>query len=153
MIGSTISLGIFMVSLLSEKLGIVLPPILLIGFFIVPSIPTLLEFSCESNFPIGEGTISGFIYAVAHITGGFGGMGLTALVHPEETLPDSELRHRVFIGIAIILGLFLIGIVLMFFTKEKLKRLKAEKERKYEKDKDTDRPDMVDAIESEKEEN
>ena len=34
-----------------------------VGFFFIPMIPTLLEFACETVFPIGEGTAVGFLAA------------------------------------------------------------------------------------------
>lgn len=46
----------------------------------VPLIPVMLEFSCETSFPIGEATVTGFIYALAHVFGGLGGIGLTVLL-------------------------------------------------------------------------
>ena len=46
----------------------------------VPLIPTMLELACETCFPIGEATITGFMYAIAHIVGGVGGIGLTAFI-------------------------------------------------------------------------
>ena len=51
-----------------------------LGLFVVPLIPAMLEFACETCFPIGEATCTGFIYALAHIFGGIGGIALTALV-------------------------------------------------------------------------
>jgi len=47
------------------------------GFFMVPFIPTMLEFACENCFPIGEGSITGFMYALGHSIGGLGGIGIT----------------------------------------------------------------------------
>ena len=52
----------------------------IIGLFVVPLIPAMLEYACETCFPIGEATCTGFIYALAHIFGGIGGIALTALV-------------------------------------------------------------------------
>jgi len=60
----------------------------LFGFFMVPCIPTMLEFACENYFPIGEGSISGFMYALAHTIGGLGGIGIT---YHLGTLPPNPL--------------------------------------------------------------
>lgn len=30
-------------------------------------IPTLTEWACETSYPIGEPTITGFIWAIAHV--------------------------------------------------------------------------------------
>ena len=46
----------------------------------VPAMPTMLELGCENCFPIGEGSITGFMYASAHTIGGLGGIGITALL-------------------------------------------------------------------------
>lgn len=38
-----------------------------LGFFVIPVIPILLELASEVCFPIGEATVTGFIFTVAHI--------------------------------------------------------------------------------------
>ena len=90
MLGSTISITVFMLMLETMTFGLLIPPVFVVGFFIVPLIPAMLEFSCETNFPIGEGTTTGFIYAVAHIFGGLGGLGLTALLTPPGIPQDQS---------------------------------------------------------------
>jgi hypothetical protein len=82
MSGSIVALIIFMCLLPTELLGLVIPPVFLVGFFIVPLIPSMLEFSCETNFPIGEATTTGFIFAISHIFSGILGLAMTALVSP-----------------------------------------------------------------------
>ena len=80
MLGSTGGLFFFLVMLWSEKFILVCLSMFTIGLFVVPLIPAMLEFACETCFPIGEATCTGFIYALAHIFGGIGGIALTALV-------------------------------------------------------------------------
>ena len=126
-IGSIASLTLFFFMLMTKQLGLVIPPTFLVGFFIVPLIPAMLEFSSETNFPIGEATTTGFIFALSHIFGGSLGLGMTALVSQKTQL-------CALIGIGIIIFLFVISLVLFFQCKEDLKRLRAEKERKLNKE-------------------
>ncbi len=117
---------------------LVAPPILFVGLFIVPLIPAMLEFSCEINFPIGEATTTGFIFAIAHVFGALSGIGLTALLNPDNINAKSKwdpgdykkTQWRAEIALLIILILFALGFGMFFFVKEDLKRLRAEKERK-----------------------
>lgn len=80
MIGAALSLLAFALMLWTENFYIVMLTVFGVGLFTVPLIPAMLEFACETCFPIGEATITGFIYAIAHICGGLGGIGLTALL-------------------------------------------------------------------------
>ena len=80
MLGATGWLFFFLMMLWTEKFILVCLSMFTIGLFVVPLIPAMLEFACETCFPIGEATCTGFIYALAHIFGGIGGIALTALV-------------------------------------------------------------------------
>jgi len=80
MLGSTGGLFFFLMMLYSENFILVCLSTFALGLFIVPLVPAMLEFACETCFPIGEATCTGFIYALAHIFGGIGGMALTALL-------------------------------------------------------------------------
>ena len=64
-------------SLWTENIYLIIIPMVFMGFFMVPFIPTMLEFACENCFPIGEGSITGFMYALGHSIGGLGGIGIT----------------------------------------------------------------------------
>lgn len=68
-VASFIFLLLFM-ACLNLGLPLMIISVGVVGFFIVPLIPGMLEFACEISFPIGEGTSTGFIYACAHIFGG-----------------------------------------------------------------------------------
>ena len=70
-------MGLFGLSLWTDNFYLVLVPTFFVGFFMVPVIPTMLEFACENCFPIGEGSITGFLYALAHTFGALGGVGIT----------------------------------------------------------------------------
>jgi hypothetical protein len=84
MVGSTFGMVFFLLMLWTQTFFLVVISIFSIGIFIVPLIPAMLEFACETSFPIGEATATGFIYAIAHIFGGLGGMALTELVGNKE---------------------------------------------------------------------
>ena len=80
MIGSSLSLLSFALMLWTENFYIVVFTVFCVGLFMLPLIPAMLELACEICFPIGEATSTGFMYAIAHICGGLGGIGLTALL-------------------------------------------------------------------------
>ena len=80
MIGGFFSLASFAFLLWTKNFWGILIPVLGLGFFMVPLIPTMLELACETCFPIGEATITGFMFAIAHIVGGVGGIGLTVFI-------------------------------------------------------------------------
>jgi fucose permease len=84
MVGSTCGMVFFLLMLWTQTFLLVVISIFSIGLFIVPLIPAMLEFACETSFPIGEATATGFIYAIAHIFGGLGGMALTELIGSKE---------------------------------------------------------------------
>ena len=51
----------------------------------------MLEFACENCFPKGEGSITGFMYALSHTFGALGGVGITYLLgtippHPSDDI-------------------------------------------------------------------
>ena len=81
MLGSTGGLFFFLMMLYSENFILVCLSMFIIGLFVVPLIPAMLEYACETCFPIGEATCTGFIYALAHIFRGISGIALTALVN------------------------------------------------------------------------
>lgn len=45
----------------TEKLFLVVISTGIVGIFFLPMIPIILEFACESVFPIGEGSTVGFL--------------------------------------------------------------------------------------------
>jgi hypothetical protein len=53
---------------------------MILGFCIIPMIPTMTEWVCETSFPIGEATVTGFVWAIAHIYAGTTSLGYTALL-------------------------------------------------------------------------
>jgi len=59
--------AIFMAILKTDNFWVMLIVVLILGAFIVPVIPLMLEFGCELCFPVGEGTSTGFLYAGAHL--------------------------------------------------------------------------------------
>ena len=46
----------------------------MIGFFMVPLVPILLEYACETSFPVGESTITGFMIGTGHLYSGLLGI-------------------------------------------------------------------------------
>ena len=54
-------------------------------------IPTMLEFACENYFPIGEGSITGFMWAIANSFGALGGAGITYLLGTIPPDPSDDI--------------------------------------------------------------
>ena len=130
MLGSTSGLVVFLLMLWTRNFYLVVMAIFIIGMFIVPLVPAMLEFACETCFPIGEATATGFIYAISHIFGGVGGICFTELVKVEDNQTSEQAdwsRIKSSIALGIILFFFACGIILTIRTKENLKRLNLEK--------------------------
>ena len=70
MVGVFSSIMFFLLMLWSGIFMAILLPTFMVGLFIVPLIPTMLEFACEIIFPVGEATSTGFLFAAAHLFGG-----------------------------------------------------------------------------------
>ena len=82
---------VFGLSLWTDNFYLVLVSIIFFGFFIFPLNPTMFEFACENCFPKGEGSITGFMYALSHTFGALGGVGITYLLgtippHPSDDI-------------------------------------------------------------------
>ena len=54
---AALSVILFLFLLFFENLYLLFVPMILIGLFIIPLIPTLLEFACEICFPVGKNSI------------------------------------------------------------------------------------------------
>lgn len=67
MIGSSGGLVYFGAMLWTKSFYLTIPAVFAIGLFMVPLIPSMLEFACETSFPIGEATATGFIYGDENI--------------------------------------------------------------------------------------
>jgi FLVCR family feline leukemia virus subgroup C receptor-related protein len=66
--------------LYTEKFALLAIPAVVLGFFIVPVIPIMIEFANEVCYPIGEATITGFLFSVAHVLGFFLGSGFSFII-------------------------------------------------------------------------
>ena len=134
MIGTISSIIYFLLSLWSRKFWQLLIPDFLVGLFVVPLVPTMLEYACETSFPVGEAIVTGIHLGAGHLLGGLMGImdiivlgdscysGEDYLGH--EHMKASRERAMIFFGLMEIF--FLMGLVFIFFTKEDLKRLKFE---------------------------
>ena len=134
MIGTISSIIYFLLSLWSRQFWQLLIPDFLVGLFIVPLVPTMLEYACETSFPVGEAIVTGIHLGAGHLLGGLMGImdiivlgdscysGEDYLGH--EHMKASRERAMIFFGLMEIF--FLMGLVFIFFTKEDLKRLKFE---------------------------
>ena len=134
MIGTISSIIYFLLSLWSRKFWQLLIPDFLVGLFVVPLVPTMLEYACETSFPVGEAIVTGIHLGAGHLLGGL--MGIMDIIvlgdscySGEDYLGHKHMktsRERAMIFFGLMEFFFLMGLVFIFFTKEDLKRLKFE---------------------------
>ena len=134
MIGTISSIIYFLLSLWSRKFWQLLIPDFLVGLFVVPLVPTMLEYACETSFPVGEAIVTGIHLGAGHLLGGL--MGIMDIIvlgdscySGEDYLGHKHMktsRERAMIFFGLMEIFFLMGLVFIFFTKEDLKRLKFE---------------------------
>ena len=134
MIGTISSIIYFLLSLWSRQFWQLLIPDFLVGLFIVPLVPTMLEYACETSFPVGEAIVTGIHLGAGHLLGGL--MGIMDIIvlgdscySGEDYLGHKHMktsRERAMIFFGLMEFFFLMGLVFIFFTKEDLKRLKFE---------------------------
>ena len=134
MIGTISSIIYFLLSLWSRQFWQLLIPDFLVGLFIVPLVPTMLEYACETSFPVGEAIVTGIHLGAGHLLGGL--MGIMDIIvlgdscySGEDYLGHKHMktsRERAMIFFWLMELFFLMGLVFIFFTKEDLKRLKFE---------------------------
>lgn len=105
------------------KWYMLVPSVFFLGFAIIPLIPTMTEWCCETSYPIGESTVTGFLWAIAHIYAGTTGIAYTALL-------EKSTKGSVILILSIVTVLFCVATGLLFLIKRApLKRLQAEKDK------------------------
>ena len=87
-------------------------PVVILGFFIIPIVPILLEFANEVCFPVGEAMISGFLYSIAHVIGFVLGSMFSLIL---DSFTDKEMGS--FWCIITFTGVFFSTFVTIFFMK------------------------------------
>ncbi|EGR33456.1 major facilitator superfamily protein, putative [Ichthyophthirius multifiliis] len=100
---------------------VVIPEIIL-GFFIIPIVPILLEFANEVCFPVGEAIISGFLYSIAHVVGFLLGSLFSLII---DTFKNKE--ESAFWCVITFASIFILSFITIFFMKQSLNRTNAEK--------------------------
>lgn len=116
-----------MIALLNtEAFLLVMIPAMTLGFFIIPIIPMLLEFANEVTFPIGEATVTGFIYTLAHIVSFLLGSLFSIII---DAAPSNNKKSGTIWVLVCICSIFMISLVLVFFMKQDLKRTNEELKR------------------------
>mmetsp|Transcript_12926 Transcript_12926/g.1902 ORF Transcript_12926/g.1902 Transcript_12926/m.1902 type:complete len:159 (-) Transcript_12926:152-628(-) len=103
---SIASLAGFTILINFESFIIMLIPAALLGLGIIPMIPSVTEWVCETSYPIGEATVTGFLWAIAHIFAGTTAFGFTAMV-------ETGKKEYVIYMLVIILVLFVVGFFVM----------------------------------------
>lgn len=119
MVSSMIT-GLFLyVCLRTEKIVFVYVDSFIIGFFLVPLAPVLLEYSCEAIYPINGSFAVGVLISGATLFTVISSQVLTAVVRGKDS--DNE---SVLLTIILMIGLLFFGFVLQLFSKEILNRSK-----------------------------
>ncbi len=85
------------------------------SFFLIPLVPIMLELACELAFPVGEGSAAGLLFAMGNFAGFILGIFLSLIVQGESKGQSAG-------GLGFCFGVFLIGLLLVWFMKEELNR-------------------------------
>lgn len=96
----------------------------LCGFFLYPFFTTMAELATEIAFPVGDATSSGFVLAGGELFGFVAGMILEAVVDGTQ-----KSRSRAVVGVC--MGCIALGIVILLFVKEDLRKEKFEEVEDY----------------------
>ena len=62
-----LSCFLLQITLKTKKFSFVIIPSIVLGFFVLPIVPILLELANEVCFPVNEVVISGFLLGIAHV--------------------------------------------------------------------------------------
>ncbi|KAL4470886.1 hypothetical protein ABPG72_005920 [Tetrahymena utriculariae] len=137
MIGGTGCMFLFQLVLYTKSIFLAVGSAAIVGLFFVPLIPAFLEFACESVFPIGEGSAVGFLSSVNGIFSLIYGSVLSFIVKGQS-------QTQSFLGTAILLSSFGLAFLLLFLTKERLRRDQVEKIscKKFQEGKEVDLSDF-----------
>ena len=90
------------------------------SFFLIPLVPITLELACETAYPVGEGTAVGLLFAMGNFSGFLMGTILSVIVQGESKGQSAG-------GLGFCFAMFLVGMALVYFMKEKLNRSDSEK--------------------------
>ncbi|KAL4478634.1 hypothetical protein ABPG74_006869 [Tetrahymena malaccensis] len=137
MIGGTGCMFLFQLVLYTKSIYLAVGSAAIVGLFFVPLIPAFLEFACESVFPIGEGSAVGFLSSVNGIFSLIYGSVLSFIVKGQS-------QTQSFLGTIILLSSFGLAFLLLFLTKERLRRDEVEKIscKKFQEGKEVDISDF-----------
>jgi Na+/melibiose symporter-like transporter len=80
------------------------------SFFLIPLVPIMLELACEVAFPVGEGSAVGLLFAIGNFSGFVLGIFLSLIVQGESKGQSAG-------GLGFCFGVFLLGLVLVYFMK------------------------------------
>ena len=79
----------------------------------------MLELGCELVFPVGEGSAVGLLFAIGNFGGFLLGLIMTIIV-------KGETKQQTGGSIGFCAGVFVLGLILIYFMKEERNREKAE---------------------------
>ena len=89
------------------------------SFFLIPLVPIMLELACETAFPVGEGAAAGLLFAMGNFAGFVLGIILSLIVQGKSKAQSAG-------GLGFCFGVFLIGLLLVWFMKEEQNRSEYE---------------------------
>lgn len=118
-IGGSGGLLLFLCLLFTEDIVLSLLGACVLGLFLVPMVPAILEFACESVFPIGEGSTVGILAGANSISAFIYGSVMSFIVRGEST-------GQTVAGTMLMLCSFGLGFFLLLLTKENLIRHEVE---------------------------
>jgi len=122
-LGSIASSILMLFVLQTEVFLFVLLPSVSLGFFIIPVIPILLELANEVCYPIGEATVTGFIYTLAHISSFILGSIFSLII--DSASEDNKKAGTMYVLFSFC-GVFSTAFVCVLFMKQQLHRTAAE---------------------------
>jgi hypothetical protein len=78
------------------------------SFFLIHLVTIILELACETAFPVGEGAVAGLLFAMDNFAGFILDIFLSPIVQGESKAQSTG-------GLGFCLGVFLIGVLLVWF--------------------------------------
>jgi FLVCR family feline leukemia virus subgroup C receptor-related protein len=113
MILSIIFVSLFYLAIASKNAYILYIDTFLVGLFVIPLIPVMLECSCEIIYPLSGSFAVGLLFSGATLLTVVSSQLLTIIIGGNQS--D---KWTVLYGCIVILTLFVLGFVAMFFVKE-----------------------------------
>lgn len=113
MIFSLLFTALFYLALTNESEILIYADALLLGFFLIPMIPVMIELSCEIVYPLSSSFAVGMLFSGATLFTVISSQLLTVITKGT----DSD-KTSILIGLACIVGILAVGLIMQIFVKE-----------------------------------